>query len=93
MEEVRIFLIEHLSEWLLICVLMGTIGGVISYLVNLWDIKYGLLFRAESWWIGIHWSPYNKRFCINLIPMVTLWIAKKDGITPEQGFDIYRNDK
>lgn len=56
-------------------------------------MKFGLLFRAESWWIGVHYSSYNKRFCINPMPMFTIWIAAKDGRVPEQGFDIFRNDK
>jgi|GEM_PF-3069991 len=54
-------------------------------------MKFGLLFRAESWWIGIHWSPYNKRLCINLVPMVTLWIAACDGKTPNQGKHLFSN--
>lgn len=55
-------------------------------------MKFGLLFKIESWWVGIHWSPYNKRLCINLLPMFTIWIAAQDGKVPEQGYDIYRND-
>jgi hypothetical protein len=55
------------------------------------NMKYGILFRAQSWWIGAHYSPVNKRLCVNLIPLVTIWIAANDGITPKQGFDIYRS--
>lgn len=46
-------------------------------------MKIGLLLRIQSFWIGIHYSPYNKRFCINLIPCVTIWIIKKGGIIPD----------
>lgn len=46
-------------------------------------MKFGVLFRLQSFWIGIHYSPYNKRFCINLIPCVTIWIIKKGGIIPD----------
>lgn len=42
----------------------------------------GVLFRLSSVWIGVHYSPYNKRYCINLIPCVTLWITKPGGIRP-----------
>jgi hypothetical protein len=56
------------------------------------DGNVGLLLRKESWWIGIHWSPYNRRFCINIFPMLTLWIAFDDGKVPRQGFDIFRTD-
>lgn len=55
-------------------------------------MKWGILFRWQSWWIGAHWSDYNKRLCINLIPLVTVWIAAEDGKVPEQGFDIYRSE-
>ena len=44
--------------------------------------QWGTLFRWESAWIGCHYSPYNKRYCINLIPFVTIWITKPGGKTP-----------
>lgn len=55
-------------------------------------MKYGILFRPVSWWIGAHWSPKNKRLCVNFVPMITVWIAAHDGIVPMQGYDIYRSD-
>lgn len=45
-------------------------------------MKAGLIFRWDSLWIGAHWSPANKRLCINLIPCVTLWIVAPGGVTP-----------
>lgn len=45
-------------------------------------MKWGILFRWQSFWIGAHWSPYNKRLCVNLIPMVTIWIAAPGGAEP-----------
>lgn len=44
--------------------------------------RWGVLFRWHSWWIGLHWSPGNRRACINLIPLVTLWVTKQDGVAP-----------
>jgi hypothetical protein len=55
--------------------------------------KWGILFRWSSWWIGAHYSDYNKRLCVNLIPMFTIWIARANGNVPDSGFDIYRNDQ
>lgn len=55
-------------------------------------MKWGILFRWQSLWIGAHWSPYNKRLCLNLIPFVTLWITARGGEVPKQGFNICRND-
>ncbi|UJM85293.1 hypothetical protein [Rhodanobacter denitrificans] len=45
-------------------------------------MKKGLLFRPGSLWIGVHWSRHNRRFCINLIPCVTIWITLAGGNTP-----------
>lgn len=45
-------------------------------------MKAGVLFRWESFWVGVHYSPYNKRFCINLVPFVTIWVTQPGGKTP-----------
>lgn len=57
------------------------------------QMKWGILCRWQSWWVGAHWSPYNKRLCVNLIPLVTVWFTAKGGATPNKGFDVYRNDR
>lgn len=44
--------------------------------------RVGLLFRLSSFWIGAHWSPYNRRWCINPLPFVTFWIALPGGRVP-----------
>ena len=46
------------------------------------SMKCGLIFRFGSVWIGVHWSSYNRRFCCNLIPCVTIWITLQGGKTP-----------
>lgn len=55
-------------------------------------MNFGLLFRPESLWVGLHWSPKTRRFCLNIIPMFTIWVSMSDGITPNQGHDIFRTD-
>ena len=45
-------------------------------------MKYGLIFQVGAWWLGVHYSDYNKRYCINLIPCFTIWVAMPDGHTP-----------
>lgn len=45
-------------------------------------MKTGLLFRWGSAWIGCHWSPYNKRLCVNVIPFVTVWVCLPGGNPP-----------
>jgi len=42
-------------------------------------MQWGILFRWHSCWVGVHWSPYNKRLCINLVPFVTVWITAQGG--------------
>lgn len=44
--------------------------------------RCGWLARKGSMWVGVHYSPGNKRWCINLIPCVTLWITKPGGTVP-----------
>lgn len=46
--------------------------------------RCGLLFRWSSLWVGAHYSPYNRRWCINLVPCVTLWITLKGGRVPSK---------
>lgn len=45
-------------------------------------LTFGWLFNKHSWWIGLHYSPLNKRYCINIIPLFTFWVVKKGGIIP-----------
>lgn len=48
--------------------------------MNRW--RWGWLFRPGSLWMGMHWSPYNRRACINLLPCVTLWVCPPGGTAP-----------
>ncbi|MBD9362937.1 hypothetical protein EBB_21030 [Methylomonas sp. EbB] len=48
--------------------------------INTW--RYGWLIRPGSIWIGAHWSPANKRMCINLLPCLTLWVVMPGGFAP-----------
>jgi len=45
-------------------------------------MQCGVLFNPYALWVGAHYSTYNKRLCINLLPAVTVWIAFKGGIQP-----------
>jgi hypothetical protein len=45
-------------------------------------MKIGILFRLGSFLIGAHWSPYNRRLCVNVLPCVTVWIALPGGVVP-----------
>jgi hypothetical protein len=67
------------SIWLISAAIIYALVIIISYLAN---CRTGLLFRLSSFWIGIHYSKSCKRYCINLIPCVTLWICLPDGNIP-----------
>jgi hypothetical protein len=45
-------------------------------------MKAGVLFRIGSLWIGAHYSPYERRWCINFVPCLTLWVCLKGGRPP-----------
>lgn len=43
---------------------------------------WGLLYNPGAWWLGVHYSPHNRRYCINLIPCLTLWVMQPGGNEP-----------
>lgn len=45
-------------------------------------MKVGWLFNPRALWIGAHYSHYNKRLCINIIPMFTVWVCGAGGKVP-----------
>jgi hypothetical protein len=45
-------------------------------------MRAGVLFKLTSFWVGIHYSKYERRFCINLVPCVTVWITLPGGNVP-----------
>lgn len=47
-------------------------------------MRIGFKFRLGSLWVGAHWSPKNRRWCVNLLPCCTVWIVLKDGLTPDE---------
>lgn len=49
--------------------------------------EVGLLVNPTSWWVGVQYSKHNKRWCINVIPCVTLCITLAGGIVPSQKGD------
>lgn len=45
-------------------------------------MRVGVLFRFASFWMGAHWSPFNRRLCVNLVPCVTVWVTLEGGNVP-----------
>lgn len=50
---------------------------LITYLK--YNQKWGVINRYKSFWVGLHYSDYNKRFCLNIIPGLTIWWVKSGG--------------
>lgn len=44
--------------------------------------KSGWIFRWKSFWIGLHYSDFNNRYCLNPIPCVTYWWIGEGGKVP-----------
>jgi hypothetical protein len=71
----------------------GLLIGIYILSKHVWGkANWGILFRWQSWWVGAHWSDYNRRLCVNFVPFFTVWVTEANGKVPEQGFDIYRSD-
>lgn len=47
-------------------------------------MKIGLQLNPGALWLGAHYSPFNRRWCINLLPCVTVWIALPGGNRPDR---------
>ena len=47
-------------------------------------MRAGWLFNAGALWIGAHYSPSNRRWCINLVPGLTVWITLPGGLPPDR---------
>ena len=45
-------------------------------------MKIGIVLRLESFWVGCHYSAFNKRYCLNIIPCVTIWWISEGGKVP-----------
>ena len=57
-------------------------GVVIAQPQDKHKVRWGVKVGKGSAWIGVHWSKHNRRFCINLVPFLTIWITLKGGKTP-----------
>lgn len=43
----------------------------------------GIILRYQSFWIELHYSEYNKRYCLNILPGFTIWWIDKNGNKPQ----------
>ena len=77
--EITKLVIAYYLLWLISALIIYGLIIILSYISN---YKVGILFRLASFWIGIHYSKSCKRWCINLVPCVTLYICKPDGYIP-----------
>lgn len=45
-------------------------------------LTIGLKLQLGGLWVGAHYSKHNRRWCINVLPCVTVWVALKGGKRP-----------
>lgn len=45
-------------------------------------MRWGWHVRWGSFWVGAHWSPWNRRLCVNPLPCVTVWVVLPGGNQP-----------
>ena len=45
-------------------------------------MRCGFLFQRGGLWVGAHYSRHNRRWCINLLPCLTIWVALPGGKAP-----------
>ena len=43
---------------------------------------FGVLFNPAALWVGVHYSHYHQRVCINLLPCLTVWVCGPRGELP-----------
>ena len=43
---------------------------------------WGVLVNTNALWVGAHYSNANKRWCINVLPCLTVWFTKRGGNAP-----------
>lgn len=58
------------------------VGALIMGIAEGQGLHSGMICRWGSLWVGAHYSEYNRRWCINLFPCVTVWVVLKGGNTP-----------
>jgi hypothetical protein len=58
----------------------GTYGGYKPEPAPRWSV--GVLFQRGGLWIGAHYSTYERRWCINLLPCITVWVVLPGGRPP-----------
>lgn len=46
------------------------------------EFTWGFKFGKHSTWVGAHYSEYNRRLCVNLLPCCTLWFVWPGGMRP-----------
>ena len=70
---------------ILIALAIATTMTLISILlVCIEDKTAGILFRLQSFWIGLHYSKQCKRYCLNIIPCLTIWWISGDGLAVDK---------
>lgn len=76
------------GQWGMACV---TVGYTAAFLRGIWLLwirpriqSLGVLLNPHALWIGAHYSPANRRWCINILPGATVWLTLPGGKAPDK---------
>lgn len=47
-------------------------------------MRAGFLFQPGALWVGLHYSSFNRRFCLNVLPCCTVWLCLPGGNLPRK---------
>lgn len=76
------------AQWGMAAVTVGYTAAFVRGIWLLWIrpriASLGVLLNPHALWIGAHYSPGNRRWCINLLPGVTVWITLLGGKAPDK---------
>lgn len=59
--------------------------GVPKVRISRWALGshvLGVYLNLGAVWVGGHWSSYNRRLCVNLVPCLTVWLVLPGGNEP-----------
>jgi hypothetical protein len=68
-----------------------TVGYTAAFLRGVWVLwvrprigNMGILFNRSALWVGAHYSPANRRWCVNVLPCATAWFTLPGGTPPDR---------
>jgi len=84
---ILLIVVEFFYEIHIALKVIGVFVGLTMFIEGILDVRkiqHGYILRWKSFWVGLHYSDFNKRYCLNLLPGVTLWWTGEGGKAPNR---------